>query len=219
MIKDNIDFHNVEEFVYNPKTHGYKLSRVPGNIREKLNEKAQGMAYNTCGVELRFFMESEEVKLKFSRHIGGDNILNHGIVTVYQGDIQTSYELSNQIISLSESEITLKKKYLFKNGLQKISQSFNPELIRVILPYDWAHEYLGVEGLVRLPSKADYPPDSFIAYGSSITHGGSATLSSNSYVFKLSQKLKKDYYNLGFAGSCQLDKEIAEFLRDKNGIF
>lgn len=214
MIIDGLDFHNVVAKEYHPETKSYGLIRVPLDVRARLNDTAQQMASNTCGVEIRFFMESDEVKLKFLRRPGGDNMLTHGIAVIYQGDHQLSYELSNQIISSMTSEIVIKKSYLFDNSLKKLKQAFHPELIRVLLPYDWQHDYVGMEGSIRTPNVQDYPKKTLVCYGSSITHGGSSILSSNTYVFQLAQQLRMDYLNMGFAGSCHLDDAMAEYLRD-----
>lgn len=213
IIIDQLDFHNVAAKVFNPDTGGYRLSRVPMDVREKLNDGAQHMAFATCGVEVRFFMVSDTVTLKFIREPGGENMLKHGIATVYQGDLQASYELSNQIVTTEVSSLVIKKKYLFDTALQGATTGFNPDVVRVILPYDWLHDYIGMEGIVRTPDPAtDYPARALVSYGSSITHGGSSTVATNSYVFKLAQHLHLDYYNLGFAGSCRLDEAIADYL-------
>lgn len=209
----NIDFHNVEFTELNQEKDKLNLCRVNEYELSLLNEKAQITAFNTCGVELRFKMKSDIVKLKFNRDNLKENISSTGILSLYLGDYQCSYELSPRIIS-SDSTITIQKKYLYDNLLKSQEQSFSPDLMRVILPYDWQHSFLGIDGEVMLPTQSDYPENTLLAYGSSITHGGNATQTTDSYVFKLTKKLKYDYLNWGFSGSCYLDEIMAKKIRD-----
>lgn len=213
MYYQNINFHNIEFIKKDKKKNEIKLCRVAQQELLFLNEKAQQTAFNTCGVELRFKMKSDIVKIKLNRYNLKENISQSGIVSVYLGDYQCSYEVSPQIIS-KNSTITLPKKYFYDNLLKNYGKGFSSDLIRVILPYDWQHSFLGIEGDIELPSTKDYPEKLLLAYGSSITHGGNATQTTDSYVFKLAKKLYYDYLNWGFAGSCYLDEVMAKKIRD-----
>lgn len=212
MIIDGIDFHNVNYKKWDKEEEGWLLSRIEKDEIEQINEIAQRTSFYNCGIELRFFLESDEVNLYFSRVTPPENVNSQGIAVIFQGDFQASYELNPQYIS-KNSKITIKKKYLKNRNLIDKSTGFNSELVRVILPYDWSHCYLGMDGKVRTPSPADYPQKNIFFYGSSIVHGGSASISTNSYAFKVAQKLNWDYRNLGFAGSCFLDEVMAQKIK------
>lgn len=214
VIIDNIDFHNVNYKKWDPRYGGWILSRVSKENIEGLNKVAQKTAFYNCGIELRFFMDSEEVNLHFSRIQTPGHVNPQGTVVIFIGDFQASYELSPQYIA-EDSVITIRKKYLKNHCLMNKSTGFNPELIRVILPYDWSHCYLGMKGKVRTPTSDDYPQKKILFYGSSIVHGGSSTITTNSYAYKLSQKLNWDYTNLGFAGSCFIEEVMAKEIRKR----
>jgi hypothetical protein len=217
MLIDKMDFANIEKKEWDEDKGGWKLCRVNDKVLSGLNNGAKIAAYNTCGVELRFFMKSDVVRIKFIRNetFANTSGSNAGIAIIYLGDIQAPYQLSVQIITNQESSIVLNKKFLFNNDLKKKSSNFNPNLVRIILPYDCAHLYVGMDGEVETPTKADYPSKKILYYGSSITHGGSATVPTNSYVFQLSQMLKMDYRNLGFAGSNFLDISMAHDIKNE----
>ena len=51
-----------------------------------------------------------------------------------------------------------------------------------------------------------------VFYGSSITHGASASRPGNTYPAMISQKLGLDHINLGFSGNAKGEKEIAEYI-------
>ncbi len=72
--------------------------------------------------------------------------------------------------------------------------------------------FVGAEGDIELPSSIDMPEMTYLAYGSSITHGSLALAAPYTYPFRIAGKLKCDYLNLGFAGSAYLEKSIAEYL-------
>lgn len=64
MIFDQMEFHNVEAMVW--EEDGYKMSRLPRDVAKQLD---QGIRDNTSffstGVEVRFRLTGEEVKLHF----------------------------------------------------------------------------------------------------------------------------------------------------------
>ncbi len=51
-----------------------------------------------------------------------------------------------------------------------------------------------------------------VFYGSSITHGASASRPGNTYPAMIAQKLGADHINLGFSGNAKGEKEIAEYI-------
>ncbi len=81
----------------------------------------------------------------------------------------------------------------------------------MVMPYGLNY-YVGVEGEVEPPEKEAVPGKTYLAYGSSITHGSLGLASPFSYVFRISQLLHCDYINMGYAGMARLEEQMAEYL-------
>jgi len=88
---------------------------------------------------------------------------------------------------------------------------FDPELFRLVLPSARCL-FEGVEGDIEPPRAADLPGKTWLAYGSSITHGSLGLMMPYSYPFRIAQKLGCDHFNMGFAGAAHLEKEVAEYI-------
>lgn len=206
---NNILFHNVEELEKIEK--GYTIWRLPKKVREKTNNllKEDTARYGT-GVELRFKMISDYVKL----YLQAEESVEAQVAYIYYGSIQGGWKNSSKVIGNNITEIKISKPNNM-NVLQKLTKeenlSFNPEVVRVILPYGKII-YHGMDGVIELPIKEDMPKETYLSYGSSITHGSLCLALPYNYCNRISQKLNCDYLNFGFAGSAHLEKEIAEYL-------
>ena len=171
MIFDNILFHNVEELEATDK--GYLMWRVPKYVRECLNQRAgTDVSRCSCGVELRFKMKSDTATLILSALEG----VEATVAYIYYGSIQGGFENSSRMILNKETRIQINKPDNM-DVLQAITKEhnlpFNPEVVRVVLPYGRLF-YVGVEGDIEPPTKEDMPDKTYLAYGSSITHGSLA---------------------------------------------
>ena len=58
-----IELYNVRELEYNSESGGYKLSRLPKSLREKMTDSV----YAAAGVELRFVPIDDEIKIKIRK--------------------------------------------------------------------------------------------------------------------------------------------------------
>lgn len=209
MIFDNIEFHNVVEF--EPCDEGCRMWRVPKHVREHLNPSAakQTSHYGT-GVELRFKLKGDFATI----YLASEPVLEAPIAHVFYGSIQGGWQNSSRAILTEKTAVHIEKP---KNMefLKKLSKEqnfpFNPEVVRIILPYTTIF-YLGVDGEVEPPTASELPAKTYLAYGSSITHGSLSLIGPYTYPFRLSQKLGCDYINYGFAGSAFMEKEMAEYL-------
>lgn len=209
MIFDNMMFHGVEEI--EKCEDGYLLWRLPSSIRKEVNEGIRTLTsrYGT-GIEIRFKMKSDTVTLILS----AEEMPEANVAHIYYGSIQGGWQNSSKSILGSPTRITIQKpeNMEFLKGLSKErALPFSAEVVRVVLPYGKIH-YWGVEGEVELPCKDEMPKKTYLAYGSSITHGSLALAMPYSYPFRVSQKLGCDYLNMGFAGTAQMEKSMAEYL-------
>lgn len=209
MIFDQMEFHNVEAMVW--EEDGYKMSRLPRDVAKQLD---QGIRDNTSffstGVEVRFRLTGEEVKLHF--RATPDEEAQTALI--FYGSIQGGWQYSAKAIGEKETVITVK--YPEELGkLEAISKQaklpFSPRMVRILLPYGTCH-YLGKEGDTEPPHKSDAPGECYLAYGSSITHGGMALMTPWTYPFQIACKFGMDYINQGYAGSAFMEKPMAEYI-------
>ncbi len=210
MIYKNIEFHNVEEIF--EREDGLQLSRIPENLREKLNENAKTRALMAAGCELRFNLKSEkaEITLKKIESVYTED----GICEVYFGDFFNSWFYIN--------ENPKKIEIIYPPNIEKLEKlrkeknlPFDPKLVRIILPHRVELRILEIEGDFEPPSKNQIPEIKYLAYGSSITHGASSIKPTGTYPMRTAQLLGVDLINLGFGGGAHLEKEIADYIAER----
>lgn len=209
MIFRNIDFHNVEELAKGEK--GYAMLRVPSPLREQLNtDAAQKACFYSTGVELRFKILSGSATVT----LRADQNEEAQVAYLYYGAFQGGFPNSSRVILPQETRITIPAPEHLEQ-LKQITKEqklgFNPEVVRVVLPYGTCY-FADVEGEVVPPSEQDVPSFTYLAYGSSITHGSLALAAPYTYPFQIAQRFHCDYLNLGFAGSARMEKSMAEYL-------
>ena len=212
MIFHSIDFHNVEEI--REDEQGYRLYRFPLSLADQMDEGAERVSNLSTGIELRFKLISDKAVLKLRAEAAEEA----QVAYIYFGSFQGGWYLSSKVILEKETEILIKRPDNM-DILKKISieqkLGFNPEVVRVVLPYGRCL-FIGIEGDIEVPQKADYPNRTYLAYGSSITHGSLALAMPHTYPFQIAQKFSYDYLNLGMAGSARLEKPLAQSLRQRN---
>ncbi len=209
MIFDGMDFHNVEELEKTDK--GYILWRVPGSLRPHLSEAAANTAARfATGVEIRFRMLSDSVTLV----LRAEPMEEAQTAYLYFGSFQGGWQQSSKTILQEDTRITIKRPDNMER-LKKITADrklpFAPEVVRLVLPSGLLY-YVGVEGEVEPPVRGELPARTYLAYGSSITHGSLGLAMPLSYVFRVSQLLNCDYLNMGFAGNALMEEEMARYL-------
>lgn len=208
MIFQNIDFHNVEEIRQEEK--GYRLYRFPLAVAKQMDEGAERISCMSTGIELRFKIKGEAVDIWMQAEAAEEA----QVAYIYYGNFQGGWYSSSKVILEEKTKLHFER---IKNleVIKKISDeqklSFNPEVVRVVLPYGNCL-FVGVDGEVEAPNKEDYPEKTYLAYGSSITHGSLALAAPYTYPFQIAQKLSCDYLNLGMAGSARLEEAFAKYI-------
>lgn len=212
MIFQHIDFHNADEIV--PFEDGYRLWRLPQAVRDQVNDglRDRVAGFNT-GVELRFRMKGDGVTLLL-RSLPDQEAQ---VAYIYYGSLQGGWERSARIIG---TDVTRVRIDAIDNAdeLRAISQAhhlpFSSDVVRVLLPYGTC-VYLGCEGDVEPPRPEDLPTKTYLAYGSSITHGGLALGTPHTYAFRIAKTLGMDYLNKGFAGCAHAEKAMADYIASR----
>lgn len=211
MIFDDMKFHNTEAMV--PQPDGWLLSRLPretancldGDIRDRTS-------FYGSGVELRFRLKSDEVKL----HFRARKTEEAQTAAIYFGSFQGGWQYSVKPIGEQDSVIELR--YPEPEKMKKLEEitkekglPFEPQLVRVLFPYGTIL-YIGKEGETEPPHVGDEPGGCYLAYGSSITHGSLGLTTPYTYAFQIAQTLGVDYINQGYAGTAFMERPMAEYL-------
>ena len=209
MIFQQIDFHNVEDIV--PYEDGYMLWRFPSSLRSKLNENLRDdIARFNTGMELRFRIKSDGVTLLLRSLPGKEAQVAH----IYYGSFQGGWEQSSRVIGRGVTRIHIPAPSNLEE-LRTLSEAyqlpFSPDVVRVLLPYGTC-VYLGCEGDVEPPHAGDLPQKTYLAYGSSITHGSLALDTPHTYAFRIAQMMGVDYLNKGCAGTAHAEPAMAEYI-------
>ncbi|WP_455500315.1 SGNH/GDSL hydrolase family protein [Gemmiger sp.] len=203
----NINFHNVEEL--EPTENGLLLRRVKAETRARISTGVNENRFAT-GVELRFTMPDGAVDLLLRAVPQAESATAH----IYFGSFQGGWEYSSKNIGADTTRIHIA--YPAKlDTLRRLTAEkhlpFAPEVVRVVLPYVPV-AFVGVEGRTALPTADQLPQKTYLAYGSSITHGSLCLIQPDSYVFRTAQALGVDYLNLGFAGNALMEEEMAKYI-------
>lgn len=209
MIYKNVEVFNVGEIM--EKDGVMTWLRVPQNVYDNLDgEQGRNMAKACTGVELRFIMESDTVTLRM-RTKGEE-----GVFHVYRGSMQGGWEdhQVNKNVGEETSDFVIKQTDR-PQILDKIRKESNLPMssyvIRVIFDRG-VYELLDIIGDVRPPEPQMLPERTLLCYGSSITHGSNSIDASHSWPYLLAHNLKVDCRNLGFAGSCLMEREFVEYI-------
>lgn len=207
MDHQNIRFHNVEEL--EPVEGGWLLRRIGAAARARISPGVQENCFAT-GIELRFTMPDGAVDLLLKTIPQAEAATAH----IFFGSFQGGWEYSSKNIGADMTRIHIEyptKLATLRRITAEKQLAFAPEVVRVVLPYVPVI-FAGVEGRTALPTADQLPQKTYLAYGSSITHGSLSLIQPDCYVFRNAQALGVDYLNLGFAGNALMEEEMANYL-------
>lgn len=206
MIKDNIEFFNVEEIKSDGTILRFKEDLI---LSLGCNEHKRGRfyGYRSIGAELRFKTNAKFFDITFSA------VKEDTSIYLFYGDYMSKKFLINANITQTlhievESNILKYQDRLPKNG-------FSPNLIRFVIGYSGYIKYLGINTfgeVIMAPSECDIPSKTLLIYGSSISHGSEALEYVDSYAFILSRILNINVLNKSIPGSCQAEKQMIDYL-------
>ncbi|MCD6360417.1 MAG: hypothetical protein J7M38_06070 [Armatimonadetes bacterium] len=209
MIYENVELHNVAEITEGPDG-GVLMQRVPESLRPHLNEAAQArILLPACG-EIRFVTDDGRAKVTLSGVEGQVQISqffgvfrNAGCFTV--GPEPTTFEIEMPPVFTE-----------MLPEVEKLDQPFSPHVCRLMMrgAQVCLHSVEG-EGL-RPPEADELPWLRYLAYGTSITHGGNASWPHLTYVAQTARRIGADLINLGLGGSCFAEPEMADYIAGRD---
>lgn len=206
---DNIFLHNVEELI--PCEGGFAMSRLPAHLRAILEQRNAGqVALHSSGVELRFRIRSGEARIILHLQDTTEGLP----AQILYGSFQGGWTMSAKAIGREPTELRIalpEQRELLRQIAKKQRMPFNPDVIRVLLPYGVCI-LDDVHGDLEPPQPEDLPSRTLLSYGSSITHGSLSLGSLQCYASRIARVLGYDGINLGLAGNCHLEPEIAEYI-------
>jgi lysophospholipase L1-like esterase len=206
MIFDNIEFHNVAEL--RGVSRGRRLQRVPEDVRLCLNQRAQEKMLSPAGSEIRFVSSGAPVRVTVSCPEGTAEAIPFW--GPFQGKERFRIGLEPQVLELVYPERLKKLDEHTRDGLL-----YSPKMCRLTLRGDGL-VYHGIEGEgLRPPTVDEVPKLRYLSYGTSITHGSSATAMHLTYVRQVAWRLGADLINFGVGGAAHCEKELSDYLAQR----
>lgn len=206
MIYKNVEIFNVAELTEG--SYGMQIHRYPTSVEAVFGDQGKRMNKNATGVEIRFRMISDTVKLRLS--LGGT-------VYVYHGSVLGGWkEFSRQVAGGEGSEIVIERMQhpaVYQAITKAGNHPFSPEVVRIVCN-GGPLEIIDVEGECVPPTPEELPKRTYLAYGSSITHGSLSLNAPSSFAFCVGEHFHTDVRNLGLAGSALLEREVADYIAD-----
>ena len=205
MICDNIELHNVAET--QPINGGERLQRVGEDVRKHLNEAAQMRVLQPDNCEIRFVSDSAESYVTLSSEGQTGAAVFHG---TFDGRQRYIIERQPTTICLRTPD---RLETLDRRWWQ--DQPFAPNVHRVVFGGRWRdpvilHDIKG-QG-IRPPRPEELPAITYLAYGTSITHGFDCEGAHLSYVAQTAWHLGADLINLGVGGACHCEAAFADHI-------
>lgn len=203
MIAWQAELHNVEELVEIPGRPGLLLQRVPEAVREGLTEEGQRQIRRAALTEIRFVAEAGEAQATLASYAAPSR------VQIYYGD----YWVEDRTIGEQPETLTLgarDPRFQFdspwREGVPRLS--FGP--VWRILAHGGEVHLLELRGAsLRPPREEEKPALRYLAYGTSITFGGSVSSPDATYVAQAAWRLGLDPLNLGVPGAAHCEPAIA----------
>lgn len=209
---NNMLMHNLGALEEIPGFGKNGLVRVPKNVRNKLCDRGKFVGMNSVGIEFQFVTDAYNIDIYLSAQ--KPEFASLGSVRIYRGNfLYKILELEPGIVhmfrlNLPETFPNANEKMLHKNG-------FSPNVWRIVCDrasviFHGINTY-GYD--VRQPKKEELPPLNWLAYGSSITNSNL-----DGYAHIAAQNLGIQVQNMGFSGSCQIEKELVDYMLDERAF-
>ncbi|MCY2929280.1 MAG: GDSL-type esterase/lipase family protein [Planctomycetota bacterium] len=208
----NAELHNVVELLP-AEGGGQWLLRIPQALRETLNEWANRNAAVPGGCEIRFNVPKDG-KAKVTLASDTEDAAPP-MAEVFRG----CFRERAMIVGKEPTTIEvgpLGSAEIFERIAGEHHLAFDSHLVRILLPALHRVRLLGIEGDVQPPRPEQLPRRRYLAYGSSITHGSTATRPSGTYAMQTAKWMQADLINLGFGGGAHLEEGMAQYIAGRD---
>ena len=208
MIYKSAQLHNVAELIDIENADGKGLCRIPLDVWETLNERAQANAIQATGCEIRFKLEggAASVILEMTER--------PAVAEVYFGPFLSAW----QVIETRPTTITITSPPNLSQLCQVAqdnSLAYDPQLVRIILPWRPPVKLHDIQGDIHLPETHQTPARTYLAYGSSITHGNHSVSATGMYARLTAEHLAVDFINLGFGGGAHCEASLGRYIASR----
>lgn len=203
---EGIELHNVGEARPQPDG-GVLFQRVPETVRLRLNPHAQERMRDVVGTEIRFVLRGPRAVVRL-HNLGGATEAQ-----LFLGDFRTGQTWP---VGPEPCELVIEPPPWFA-GIDPESLrpwGFSPRVCRLMLSRG-SICFHGVDGDVRPPEPQELPSVRYLAYGTSITQGSSASMRHLSYVHQTAWRLRADAINLGSASSAFCEPALADYIAER----
>lgn len=209
MLFQNIELYNVAQLGPAGPCGQRPMLRVPEHVARHLNSSAQQFNLCNCGVELRFNMLQDTVRIRMCTNEEGRFARQY----VYFGDTGAPWAECVKTVGPTPTQIEIQRPDLsrLEKRAAAVHSPWDPHLVRLIL-LNASVSILDVSGNVCPPLPGQTPDKKILFYGSSITHGSLALSQVDTYTFLTAENLGMDQINLGYAGSAWLEPEMADYI-------
>ena len=215
MIYKNIEIFNVAEII-ELDDGAFTWRRVPKWAEDTLERGEQSLRYSRgfAGVELRFVLRGESATIRMAKlqDDGVDNSFH-----IFRGGFQglySDYAKGKVLSTMEPKDIVIthvpKADRLAAMG-SMVDLGWDPNVIRIRFDRG-LYKILDIIGDVAPPQPEQCPKKTILTYGSSITVGMDSMGGSNAWASILAFWAKTDLRNLGFAGSCMMEPDVAKYL-------
>lgn len=209
----SVAFHGVAELRAVEGLPGLLLQRAPEAVRLALDEKAATRMLSPAGAEVRFLSDGFEVEITLSAPTTPCELIPFW--GGFQGPVR-------HLIGKDPTTISL----LYPERLRLLrdravgSSGFSPDVWRLTLRGADKHGMVHFHDIrgdgLRPPSAEQVPARTYLAYGTSITEGFSASAMHLSYIAQVARRLGMDFINLGCAGSGYCERAMSDYIAERD---
>jgi len=93
---------------------------------------------------------------------------------------------------------------------------YDPKLVRVLLPWRPPVKLHNIQGEISPPAEHQTPSLTYLAYGSSITHGNNSMSANGMFARRTAERLGVDLINLGFGGGAHCEASLAHYIAERD---
>lgn len=189
--------------------------RLPAKAKKSVRPQIWGLSLNSAGLSVEFVTDSEEIYARWTlrnqalslgnmvstSHSGVDLYVKDGMKWRWAGAGRPSKITNNEmklVGNMTRRERRFKLYLPLYNGIESLEIG-----VKEGAKFVKSEENNGVKKPI-------------VFYGTSIVQGASASRAGLAYPAILGRKLDYPIINLGFSGSCKMEKEVVELLAELN---